>query len=82
MMIVEVTVLRHVASHPVSRPLEHQQIENAVVDRRASLDFLSQIQIAETLCKLRDQRGFCSVVFEPCFRSRKSRELVDSTEPE
>ena len=71
MVIVEIAVLRNVARHPIPRPLEHKKIEDAVVDRGATLGLLAQIEIAESLCKLGNQCGLRRVVLEPSFEVKE-----------
>src|SRR6266851_468233 len=64
-MVVEVSILGNISAHPIARALEDQEIEYAVVNRRATLRFLPKVQIFEPICKLDNQSGFCGVVFDP-----------------
>ena len=64
-VVIEVAMLRHIARHPVPRPLEHQEIEDAVVNRRAALGLLAQVEVAETLANSAIERRFRRVIIEP-----------------
>jgi hypothetical protein len=71
MVIIKVAVLRNVPRHPIPRPLQHEQVEDAIVDGGPTLRFFAQVEIAKPLRELRDQRGLRAIVVKPRFNVEK-----------
>src|SRR6185295_1080165 len=67
-VVIEIAVLRDITGHPVSRALEYEKIEDAIVDRSTTFGFPAQIEVAEALGKLGNKSGLSRVIVEPGFQ--------------
>ena len=56
-MVVKLIVLGDIPAHPVTGALEDKQVEDAVIDRRASLGLLTELKAAEAGRELRASWG-------------------------
>jgi hypothetical protein len=64
-VIIEVPILWDVPSHPVARPAQHKQIEDAIIDGCAALNLLAEIKRPEARLELSEQCRFGRIIVEP-----------------
>ncbi|MBA7691111.1 hypothetical protein ES703_99650 [subsurface metagenome] len=70
-MIVQVTMLRNFACHPVTCSLENKQVKYSVVNRCSLFRFLAKLKATESIFEFLNQRRLGIIVGHPHFHVEK-----------